>query len=93
MATAKKAPVAAKKAVAKPAPVAKKAVSKKEPAPAVKYKPGQALIGTSGHGHKTSGRFAGVEVNASGAWVMLNIAPKGKSAEIKRYRPKAVSAA
>lgn len=82
MATAKKTPVAAKKAV-----------SKKEPAPAVKYKPGQAVIGVSGHGQKTSGRFAGVEVNASGAWVMVNIAPKGKPAEIKRYRPKAVSAA
>ena len=84
MATAKKTPVAAKKA----APVAKK-----EAAPAVKYKPGQAVVGTSGHGQKTNGRFAGVEVNASGAWVMVNIAAKGKPAEIKRYRPKAVSAA
>lgn len=105
MATAKKTPVAkpapaAKKAAVKVAPAKKSPVIKStgvktpvaKPAP-VKFKVGQEVVGTSGHGQKTKGRFVSMEDTDRGLWVNINVAPKGKPAEIKRYRPKAVSAA
>lgn len=95
MATAKKTPVAKPAAAAKKSPVIKSTgvktpVSKSAP---VKFKVGQEVVGTSGHGQKTKGRFVSMEDTDRGLWVNINVAPKGKPAEIKRYRPKAVSAA
>ena len=95
---AKKAPVAKVAAPATPVVAAKKAapVAKKAPVAKVakpKFKPGQAVIGTSAQGVETTGRFAGIDQTDRGEWVNVNIGAKGKPAVIKRYRPKAVRAA
>lgn len=78
----------AKKAPAKPVPVA----AKKTEVKVVKFKPGQVVIGTAANGNETTGRFAGYR-EERGPWVDINIAPKGKPAQLKGYRPKAVRAA
>ena len=75
-------------ATAKKAPAAKKAA----PATPVKFKPGQEVIGTATNGNETRGRFAGYR-DERGPWVDINVAPKGKPAQLKGYRPKAVRAA
>ena len=109
MATAKKPPAAKKAAPATPVVAAKKAPVAKVAAPATpvvaakkapvakvakpKFKPGQAVIGTSAQGVETTGRFAGIDQTDRGEWVNVNIGAKGKPAVIKRYRPKAVRAA
>lgn len=89
MATAKT-PVAAKKvAPAKQAaPVAAKKAADKP-----KFKQGQEVIGTSANGNETKGRYAGTRGTHRGLWIDINIAPKGKPADLKGYRPKAVRAA
>ena len=93
MATAKKttSPAAKKAAPATPVVAAKKAPVAKVAKP--KFKPGQAVIGTSAQGVETTGRFAGIDQTDRGEWVNVNIGAKGKPAVIKRYRPKAVRAA
>ena len=88
---AKKAPVAKVAAPATPVVAAKKAPVAKVAKP--KFKPGQAVIGTSAQGVETTGRFAGIDQTDRGEWVNVNIGAKGKPAVIKRYRPKAVRAA
>lgn len=70
---------------------AKKATEKK-------LKLGQAVRATAAGGAVTEGRYAGtVDVTRKdgkpgGVMVRVNIAPKGKPAEYKSYRPKAVVA-
>ena len=88
---AKKAPVAKVAAPATPVVAAKKAPVAKVAKP--KFKPGQAVIGTSAQGVETTGRFASIDQTDRGEWVNVNIGAKGKPAVIKRYRPKAVRAA
>lgn len=71
---------------------AKKVPAKKTEVKVVKFKPGQAVIGTAASGKETTGCFAGYR-EERGQWIDINIAPKGKPAELKGYRPKAVRAA
>lgn len=70
------------KVAAKPvAKVAKPAATK---APKI----GAAVIATTSRSAiKVEGRFAGSRTEPSGLWFDVNIAPKGKKAEIKSFRP------
>ena len=52
---------------------------------------GTTVRATSGRGPVVEGRFAGEDFDVRGGkWIKVNVAPKGKPAVIKRYRPKAV---
>lgn len=52
---------------------------------------GTTVKATSARGTVVEGRFAGEDFDVRGGkWIKVNVAPKGKPAVIKKYRPKAV---
>lgn len=59
----------------------------------MKLKLNQHVVVKPGRGEPLSGRYAGTRTTESGAWVDVNVAPKGKQAQIKSFRPAQVNAA
>ena len=60
-----------------------------------KFKRNQEVIATaSRNGKQTTGRYHGTaSTEGRGSWIEVNVADKGKTPIIKRFRPSTVSAA
>lgn len=70
------------KTIKTPAKAAAKPVAPKP------IKIGAAVVATTSRSAiKFAGRFAGSRKEPSGLWVDVNVAPKGKPAQIKSFRP------
>lgn len=52
-----------------------------------KFKQGQSVVAQPGRGEALNGRYAGTRNTESGAWIDVNMAPKGKPSQIKSFRP------